>query len=204
MSTQSPARDFSKIGYIRAEDLFLTESCSRCGGSGSFGPMQVNGARCFGCGGSGRKYKRGNEAKFAAEYLGCARRCQEPAVQELEAGDLVRCYSDPKTAPFSRVVRSYVRWDGRDNTAAVVELESGKEMIFSSYLAGSLDTTQEAVYSRYRQASAWSWNGSMVKGEITQAGILRRIADQKTRKEIEKRIIARLNAKQNACITPAK
>lgn len=39
-----------------AVTAFETQSCGRCGGSGSYSFNQIDGTRCFGCGGNGRSY----------------------------------------------------------------------------------------------------------------------------------------------------
>lgn len=42
---------------------FETEACSRCGGSGEYSYNQIDGTKCFGCGGNGRQYTaRGHQA----------------------------------------------------------------------------------------------------------------------------------------------
>ena len=43
--------------------IFETEVCGRCGGTGNYSYNQVDGTRCFGCGGCGwRRTKRGSAA----------------------------------------------------------------------------------------------------------------------------------------------
>lgn len=42
---------------------FETETCSRCGGSGEYSYNQIDGTKCFGCGGNGLQYTpRGHQA----------------------------------------------------------------------------------------------------------------------------------------------
>lgn len=43
---------------------FETETCSRCGGSGEYSYNQIDGTKCFGCGGNGQQYTpRGRQAR---------------------------------------------------------------------------------------------------------------------------------------------
>lgn len=49
---------------------FETKTCSRCGGSGSYSYNQIDGSRCYGCGGSGLQYtKRGAIAKVKYQEM---------------------------------------------------------------------------------------------------------------------------------------
>lgn len=50
---------------------FEVAVCSRCSGSGQYSYNQIDGSRCYGCGGSGKKHtKRGKAAKlFYVESL---------------------------------------------------------------------------------------------------------------------------------------
>ena len=63
---------------------FETESCGRCGGSGSYSYCSMHGSTCFGCGGSGRKLsKRGAAAR--AFYFGSLNR----VATEIKVGEQV-------------------------------------------------------------------------------------------------------------------
>jgi len=61
--------------------IFEKETCGRCGGSGQYSYNQIDGSRCFGCGGSGERLsKRGKAAKkFADDML-------EVAIEDLPQG----------------------------------------------------------------------------------------------------------------------
>lgn len=64
--------------------LFEHECCGRCGGSGQYSYNQMDGTRCYGCGGSGWKLtKRGHAAQ---KYLDALRSVRADA---LAVGDLV-------------------------------------------------------------------------------------------------------------------
>ena len=46
------------------QSTFEAETCGRCGGSGNYSFNQIDGTRCYGCGGSGIKLtKRGAAAR---------------------------------------------------------------------------------------------------------------------------------------------
>jgi hypothetical protein len=61
----------------RLRDVLETEVCGRCGGSGHYSYNQIDGTRCYGCGGSGRRYtKRGRAALDYWHWL-----CSVPASQ---------------------------------------------------------------------------------------------------------------------------
>jgi len=65
-------------------DIFETDTCSRCGGSGHYSFNQIDGTRCYGCNGRGRRFtKRGAEAKRFYDELRSKR------VRDIEVGDLV-------------------------------------------------------------------------------------------------------------------
>lgn len=45
------------------KEILETETCGRCGGSGHYSYNQIDGTRCYGCGGTGTRYtKRGQKA----------------------------------------------------------------------------------------------------------------------------------------------
>lgn len=64
---------------------FEIQTCTRCGGSGRYSYNQIDGSRCYGCGGTGKSYtKRGRVAKLRYEERLCV-----PA-GELKVGDLMQ------------------------------------------------------------------------------------------------------------------
>src|SRR5690349_11447675 len=65
---------------------FEIEVCGRCGGGGHYSYCQRFGTKCFGCGGTGRRYtKRGAIAKqFYEDSL------KVPA-NSIQVGDLIQC-----------------------------------------------------------------------------------------------------------------
>jgi hypothetical protein len=70
-------KQYSKAG-------FEIQVCGRCGGSGRYSFNQIDGDRCFGCGGSGKVFsKRGAAAR--AYYL----KSMERPISELKPGDYV-------------------------------------------------------------------------------------------------------------------
>lgn len=52
---------------FNASIIFETVTCTRCGGSGSYGPTQVEGGRCFTCLGTGKKFSR--KGKLAKAFF---------------------------------------------------------------------------------------------------------------------------------------
>jgi hypothetical protein len=58
--------------------LGLTDVCSRCGGSGHYSYNQIDGSRCYGCNGRGKKAAKLTKAVFAAAQ-------EKVAAGELEA-----------------------------------------------------------------------------------------------------------------------
>lgn len=83
---------------------FEHDLCGRCGGSGRYSYNQIDGDRCYGCGGSGWKLtKRGSAAQsFYRDNL------MVPAAT-LKVGDLIRCctvagsFISEKTLPIIEI-----------------------------------------------------------------------------------------------------
>lgn len=51
-------------------DVLETEDCGRCGGTGHYSYNQIDGTRCYGCGGKGTRYtKRGRAARDYWRWL---------------------------------------------------------------------------------------------------------------------------------------
>lgn len=65
---------------------FEIETCSRCGGSGHFSYNQIDGSRCFKCGGAKVTYTKRGQA--AAEFYEA--QFQKP-LSEFKVGDFMRC-----------------------------------------------------------------------------------------------------------------
>lgn len=62
-----------------------SETCGRCGGTGSFGPLSVRGGICFNCGGAKKILtKRGRAASFFLHWL------RSVPVTALKVGDLIQ------------------------------------------------------------------------------------------------------------------
>lgn len=53
---------------------FPLVSCYRCGGSGNYGPVQVEAGKCFGCGGSGKVVRAGKARKAWVEFVAAWRK----------------------------------------------------------------------------------------------------------------------------------
>jgi len=85
---------------------FETQTCSRCGGSGSYSYNQRHGAMCYGCNGSGKqRTKRGAAAtQFFLDSL-------EKPVVDIKIGDLVKF--DGKWREVARGVEPDLLNDGR-------------------------------------------------------------------------------------------
>jgi len=68
---------------------FPLRSCTRCGGTGDFGPRSVDGGRCFGCGGTGWVHPAGRVADAYAAMMAAARTAKRPMVSQMRPGDEV-------------------------------------------------------------------------------------------------------------------
>lgn len=67
---------------------FETTDCSRCGGTGYFGPICVNGGRCFKCGGGKRQDTRAGA--FARKAFRAIIDANTAPVASLKVGDRVK------------------------------------------------------------------------------------------------------------------
>lgn len=103
------------------QSTFEAETCGRCGGSGNYSFNQIDGTRCYGCGGSGIKLtKRGAAAR--AFY----RESQMMPVADLQPGMFV--WDDtpgfkPKFLPILSVApgKSYSESDGVRHYHTIIE-----------------------------------------------------------------------------------
>lgn len=72
------------------------ETCGRCGGSGSYSFNLMDGSRCYGCGGSGKKLtKRGAAARVYLDEL------QSRPVAEIKVGEFI--WNDRKFVPVRAI-----------------------------------------------------------------------------------------------------
>lgn len=81
--------------------LFESVGCSRCGGTGMFGPLSVEGGRCFKC--SGQKEvltKRGHAAQVY--YNGLTTK----AVADVQVGDVIECHIVTISGQLARTYRT--------------------------------------------------------------------------------------------------
>lgn len=84
-------------------DIFPTKPCGRCGGCGHYSYNQIDGDRCYGCGGTGRAWATRKVADAVEIYRTAVRRQREPLVSQLAGGDEV-------LASLSATVRKGDRW----------------------------------------------------------------------------------------------
>lgn len=104
---------------MKLSELFETQECSRCGGTGRYSWCQKYGDRCFKCAGSGRQFsKRGEAAR--SWYV---QRLSVP-VTELKPGD--RVWDESVMGSAWRTVKSVSVND--DGTANVVFM-NGHELM---------------------------------------------------------------------------
>jgi hypothetical protein len=176
------------LKLIAPNKLFKQEGCSRCGGNGKFGPLSVENGRCFKCVGTGRVWKRGNEAKFASAYIQAVLRSRECSMDDVRVSDYVKDYNSSKSDPYKEVIASYVRFNGRSNTKAVLELSDGNVITSSSYSCGEIDTTDPKLYELYKRSEKWNWGGSVILRKATVETVIRLIVDEKVKAEILKRL----------------
>lgn len=67
---------------------FETTDCSRCGGTGEFGPRSVNGGRCFSCAGSRVVLSRSGKA--AKKRYDAIIAKMDRTVEDIEPGDIIQ------------------------------------------------------------------------------------------------------------------
>ncbi|MGK2898576.1 MAG: hypothetical protein ACSLE9_07795 [Burkholderiaceae bacterium] len=82
------------------------KSCTRCGGIGRYSYNQLDGERCYGCGGTGRQLASRKVEAIAAEYETWARRQKRPTWADVQVGDrVVADFGSSKVAgvPFVEV-----------------------------------------------------------------------------------------------------
>jgi hypothetical protein len=76
-----------------AKDIFATESCSRCGGSGQYSYCQMYGTRCFKCGGAGWQFTKRGKADYERWRAAVDAITTKP-VTELRVGDSAKASKD--------------------------------------------------------------------------------------------------------------
>lgn len=104
---------------IPFNDIFPTQNCRRCGGSGHYSYNPKDGTVCYGCGGrkvvTARKF-----AKLANDFSNAMLRQKEPTASQIEAGDFIlHPKRRPESNPFP-TARLYVR-------VSSIELIAGTE-----------------------------------------------------------------------------
>jgi len=138
-------------------EIFESESCGRCGGSGSHSYCQAYADNCFGCGGSGKKLtKRGSVAlRFYNEMFNCK-------VSDLVIGD-----------SFSNNGKSH-------KVESIVTSDDGGFVVDCKYLTlrtGSQSSVRkcsstEVIAERRLEAEAY-------QNKLTKAGkLMKKYADQ--------------------------
>ena len=73
----------------KASEIFPTTECGRCGGSGRYSYNQIDGDRCYGCGGTGKAYASKKIAEAAAAYNEALKSAKQPVAKNLAVGDKV-------------------------------------------------------------------------------------------------------------------
>lgn len=68
---------------------FPIVNCSRCGGSGKYGPLSVQNGTCFKCSGSGKAIKGGKVAKAWVDFVNAYRAATRVSIEEVQPGELI-------------------------------------------------------------------------------------------------------------------
>ncbi len=82
----TPAAD-----YPRDANGFPLETCGRCGGCGQYSFNALDGTRCYGCGGTGKRHPAGVVAKLAGEWrviIRAAREVNTAAYRDVATGEV--------------------------------------------------------------------------------------------------------------------
>lgn len=101
---------------------FQLSPCGRCGGSGMHGPKQVQGGRCFTCGGSGEVITRNGARALEAYRALMTERMGTPAEEITEGTRVYSCASrwvgfEPASLPWAwRTVHSAEMGTGQNGT----------------------------------------------------------------------------------------
>lgn len=102
-NTEKPTECIGRIqGTPRDRDGFPLIICTRCGGSGQYGPRSVEGGKCFGCGGGGWAYTR-EVGDAVADFRNAKRDAVRPTIARLEPGDRVRANAGDEFRTVERV-----------------------------------------------------------------------------------------------------
>lgn len=103
---------------------FETTGCGRCAGSGMFGPLSINGGRCFTCGGSGAVLSRSGKA--ARKRFDAITEKMTKKVDDVQPGDIVRL---DLSRGVTRSARAWVEVTniGEANGAYMISTENGIE-----------------------------------------------------------------------------
>lgn len=77
----------------KLSDIFPTEPCRRCGGTGHYSYNQRHGSMCYGCNGQKVAYTKAAQP-FVNEMLTAMRRAKEPTASQLQPGDTIAVSAD--------------------------------------------------------------------------------------------------------------
>jgi predicted nucleic acid-binding Zn-ribbon protein len=68
---------------------FPTKTCTRCGGSGQYSFNMIDGTRCYGCGGTGRKYASKKVGAAVNAMKAAISAIKHPMASQLVVGDSI-------------------------------------------------------------------------------------------------------------------
>lgn len=137
-TTKSKALEKSEIAALmgckqssaisRLVALGYTEVCGRCGGSGRYSWNQIDGDRCFGCGGSGKKL-----ARITAEVVAAA-------LARIEAGELAGYFAENKARKEIKaaVAKTQATWRAASicaayNAACDAQMKTARERAMAGH-----------------------------------------------------------------------
>jgi hypothetical protein len=83
---------------FKTTDVFGTQSCRRCGGSGRHSFNTRDGSMCYGCNGAGRNWTR-KDQPYAEDFVTALRAYTHSTFEKLRPGD-VFCHPDDMIHPF--------------------------------------------------------------------------------------------------------
>ena len=139
---------FQKIEVVWVEDEAFNKNgfplivCSRCGGSGHYSYNDVDGTRCYGCGGGGWQIaKRAKPAWIA--YTSAVKEQKETVVRKLQVGDKIarnKVWCEVRSLTETDIVSMWGEIDGVKQDIIyrfVIEYFNGTEVI-SEELSGNL------------------------------------------------------------------
>jgi hypothetical protein len=92
---------------LKLTDIFETENCSRCGGTGEYSYNPMDGRRCFKCAGGRFQFTRKHSA-MARDLMNAIRSQKETTAQFIQAGDVI---AHPRQT-IERNGKTYRPWIG--------------------------------------------------------------------------------------------